>query len=327
MGGWASARLMSSSALSSGTSSAKPTLIPERSASAASASLIVSKRLRAASTSPRHHAQELVATEAHDQVEGAQVRADRPHHVPQQGVSGGVPACVVDDLQTDDVDVDRHELAALRRSAGTIDLMLELRQAGRTGPRPGEMIGLGDRELVQQCVAIGLRLDAISTGLLTVTGSPLPVRRGRSLLSAAAARSAATLERRPSVARSAASRCRRSSDDSCSPSVPPSVQAASSFASWRSRSAATWSRAAAATSRASASASRAAAARTRSCAVSRVVACCDHEGRGWPRAARGGRPAPGRDRWRLDLGLTQPDRSRPTTDRRRPRCGRRRPVV
>jgi len=93
-----------------------------------------------------HDAEKLVPAEANDQVIRAQLTADRAHCGLQQLVTGRMAACVVDRLQTDDVDVGNGELA--RGSAGTIDLEVELRQPWAPGARAGQHVGLGDRELV-----------------------------------------------------------------------------------------------------------------------------------------------------------------------------------
>lgn len=85
-------------------------------------------------------------------------------------------AGVVDRLQTDDVDVGHDEPSV--RPAGTIDLVVEVEQPRRASTSPGELVGLGDRERLQQRVAVRLSLLAIARSLLAIAGRLFTVRGG-----------------------------------------------------------------------------------------------------------------------------------------------------
>jgi hypothetical protein len=59
----------------------------------------------------RHHAEELVAAEADDQVVGTQVIANRVDRGLEQLVAGGMSMRVVDRLQSHDVDIGDDEFS------------------------------------------------------------------------------------------------------------------------------------------------------------------------------------------------------------------------
>ena len=82
---------------------------------------------------------------------------------------------VVDSLQTDDIDVANDEPPG--RSAGTVDLMLKVGQPRGASARPGQLVGLSDRQLVQQRVAVSQGLQPVVSRLLAITGRLLATRR------------------------------------------------------------------------------------------------------------------------------------------------------
>ena len=95
---------------------------------------------------------------------------------------------VVDGLQPDDIDIGDGEQG--RRSPRSLDLPIEVRQSRRPHPRAGQLVGLGDRELLEERVTVDLRLPAVPRGLLAIAGGLLEIGcAGR--LPSAAARSAA----------------------------------------------------------------------------------------------------------------------------------------
>ena len=173
----ASARSISSSALSSGASSANPTLIPDGSSFARERCLNGIEALAGKfDRRSGHHAHELVAAVADDQVVGTKVAANRADRSLQQRVAGTVTLQVVDRLQTDDVDIGDGEQG--RRSARPLDLPFEVRQACGAHSCSRELVGFGDRELLKQRVAVELRLEPVASRLLAVVGRLLAIGRG-----------------------------------------------------------------------------------------------------------------------------------------------------
>jgi hypothetical protein len=88
------------------------------------------------------------------------------HCLLQQPVAPAVPVGVVERFEADDVDVGDGEQAC--RPAGAIDLVVEVRQAGRARARPGQRVGLSDRELFDQRVAVCLCLQPVASSLIAV---------------------------------------------------------------------------------------------------------------------------------------------------------------
>ncbi len=82
--------------------------------------------------------------------------ADRIHRAPQERVLRAMAKRVVDSLRSDDVDVRNDELR--RCSARAFDLVIEIREPRRARTRLGQVVGLGDCQLVEQRVAVGLGL-------------------------------------------------------------------------------------------------------------------------------------------------------------------------
>ena len=164
-----------------------------------------------------HDAEKLVAAEANDQVVGTQMTADRVCDTLQQRVARGMAVRVVDSLQPLDVDVSDEEHA--RRSPGTIDLPVEFHETGLARSRPREYVGLSERELGLQSLAVCVRLRPVTSRRPTVTSRVLAVsRRLRSTLSRGGAASSGkcpilrralrSIYRTPLVCRSVARRQR-----------------------------------------------------------------------------------------------------------------------
>jgi len=124
-----------------------------------------------------HRAQKLVATEADDHVIRAQMIANLAYYAPKQRVARGMAVRVVDELEADNVDIDSNQLAA--RSVGTIDLAVNVREACRPHACAGELVGLGDRELLQKRVADLLGRRPVTGRGVAVTGGGVAVGRGR----------------------------------------------------------------------------------------------------------------------------------------------------
>jgi hypothetical protein len=83
---------------------------------------------------------------------------------------------VVDRLQADDIDVGDGEQG--RRPTGSLDLALEVCQPRRAHARAGQLVGLGDRELLEQRVTVDLCLQAVTRGLFAVAGGLFAICRG-----------------------------------------------------------------------------------------------------------------------------------------------------
>jgi hypothetical protein len=124
------------------------------------------------------------------------VLADRAQRVPQHLVASGVTLSVVDSFQAHDIDVANDESAG--RSTGTLDLVIKVDQPRRARARPGQRVGLSDRQLCQQRFVICLSLQAVTSRLLAITGRLVAIT-GRLL---AICRSpGSTLERRYAISR------------------------------------------------------------------------------------------------------------------------------
>jgi hypothetical protein len=101
--------------------------------------------------------------------------AKRVHDALKQIVPRRMAVRVVDGLQTDDVDVgnDEHRLSP----AGTIDLVIEVRQSRPARSRPRQDVYLGDQQLVQQLGAICLCLQPVARRLLAIVRRPSAIAR------------------------------------------------------------------------------------------------------------------------------------------------------
>ena len=66
------------------------------------------------------------SSQHHLHVIGAQMSTNLMDHTRKQRIARGVTACIVDNLQADDIDIDRNEQAA--RSTGASDLAINVCQ-------------------------------------------------------------------------------------------------------------------------------------------------------------------------------------------------------
>src|SRR5271166_5322330 len=112
----------------------------------------------------------LVATEAHDQVVGAQTRLQRISNGDQQAISGEVAHGVVDCLKT--VDVTKRDDQLLGDSACPIYLSLKLCQAGTSPPDVSQFIGLRRLAVLRRLDTFARRLLAVVNRLRTFLGCP-----------------------------------------------------------------------------------------------------------------------------------------------------------
>lgn len=83
---------------------------------------------------------------------------------------------IVDRLQAHHVDVSDHQQAG--HPAGAVDLVVKIGQSRRTRARPRQRVGFGDCQLIEQGLAVGLGLLAVTGGPLAIMGALLAVRRG-----------------------------------------------------------------------------------------------------------------------------------------------------
>ena len=98
----------------------------------------------------------------------------------EQRVAGGVALAVVERLQPDDVDVGDDE----RRcpSAAAVELVVELGEPGRAGPRAGELVVRGAGQRIGEQLAIDERMQALTRGLFAVLRRAVAVVGGARVL-------------------------------------------------------------------------------------------------------------------------------------------------
>ncbi len=90
------------------------------------------------------------------------------HDPLKQLVAGAVTLRVVDRLQPHDIDVGDDQQAG--GPVAAIQLAIEVRQARRTGAGSGQGVGLGDRELVCERLAVDEGVTPLARSLLAVLG-------------------------------------------------------------------------------------------------------------------------------------------------------------
>lgn len=124
----------------------------------------------------RQRAYELIATEAHDQVIGAQALPQRLGDRDQKRVSGKMAHGVVDPLQAIDVDECDHQM--LGSAMGTVHLALKLLHPGAAAPDVRELVGLRRFPVKRRLGAITRRQGAIVGGVGAFLGGSCAIVGG-----------------------------------------------------------------------------------------------------------------------------------------------------
>lgn len=122
------------------------------------------------------NAEELVTAHPNHQIVGAQVSPHDAHRALQETVPGRMAVSVIHPFQADHINIGDHELAG--GPAGAINLVVQIGETGRACARPGHLVGLGERELVKQRVAVGLSLRPVTCRLGAIGGGLLAIRQG-----------------------------------------------------------------------------------------------------------------------------------------------------
>jgi hypothetical protein len=110
-----------------------------------------------------HHAQELVAAEAYEQIVGAHVLSERFDDVLEKLVAGMVAVLIVDGLQTVNVHVGGDEVLA--RPVGSVNLALQILESNAAPASTGQLISPS--------------MLAVAPGRFAVPLSPLAVDGGQ----------------------------------------------------------------------------------------------------------------------------------------------------
>jgi hypothetical protein len=94
------------------------------------------------------------------------VHFQQRHHLLEQLVARAVPLRIVDGLQPDDVDVCDDEPPA--GSVTAIEFLVKVGQAGRSRACSGQRVGLRDRELACERLAVGQGMSTLARSLFAV---------------------------------------------------------------------------------------------------------------------------------------------------------------